>query len=352
MAIGFLLALLLAEILLRVHVARRGWTPNCYVTGLAFFVPDPDTGQTLRPGLRMKSTSYDFSVNQLGLRGPEIDLIAAEDTLRIAVLGGSTTFGYLVPEGLDFCRLLETDLRGHGINAEVINAGVPGFTAAQCLARYQSLVSQLKPDIVMIYSGWNDTPYLLGKEHPGPSEVVPPSWLQRCLIRSVLYGFVRYRLFPPAAPHFAPPADLATDFATGIDESASRQFDDTLDQLLDAIKQSGATPIVSTQINAGSKTCDEAKYLLGADDEQIQINQKVSRWITSRVRAAAIRNQAKCIEIEECVPCNEQILGDPIHLTELGNRKVADCWRQHLLQFLDDSSKTESAGPLTESTGP
>ena len=61
--IGLLLALFFAEVALRLYVASRGWTPNCYVTGLAFFVPHDKAGHTLRPNLRLNSSSYDVAVN-------------------------------------------------------------------------------------------------------------------------------------------------------------------------------------------------------------------------------------------------------------------------------------------------
>ena len=39
---------------------------------------------------------------------------------------------------------------------EVINAGVPGYTSAECLINFSTRVMDLKPDMVIIYLGYND----------------------------------------------------------------------------------------------------------------------------------------------------------------------------------------------------
>lgn len=43
-----------------------------------------------------------------------------------------------------------------GRSFEVINAGVPGYTSAESMINYQLRVSRLKPDLVIIYHGYND----------------------------------------------------------------------------------------------------------------------------------------------------------------------------------------------------
>lgn len=112
--LGTAFAAVVVEITLRLYVATRGWTPNGYVTGLVFFVPHPTAGYSLRPGLRLKSSSSEVRVNSLGLRGPEVEREKTEGMARIAVLGGSSVFGYWVRDGEDSCRQLERQLQAEG----------------------------------------------------------------------------------------------------------------------------------------------------------------------------------------------------------------------------------------------
>ncbi|TWT97100.1 SGNH/GDSL hydrolase family protein [Neorhodopirellula pilleata] len=152
--LGLVVSALIAEFALRVYVASRGWTPNCYVTGMAFLVPHEQAGHTLRPNLRLRSSVYNVTTNAFGLRGPEIEAIKPDDTTRILVLGGSSVFGYLVPDGQDSCVQLQAILKQESSLAEhdwqVLNAGVPGYNMTQCRLRYTSDLAALKPDWVIL----------------------------------------------------------------------------------------------------------------------------------------------------------------------------------------------------------
>ncbi len=325
--LGVAAALILAELGLRVHVARRGWTPNCYATELAMFVPHPASGRTLRPDMRLKSTTYDVRINRMGFRGPEIETTADQSSDRIAVLGGSSVFGYLVSENLDSCRVLENLLRRSGHEVDVINAGVPGFTIRQCEARYRAMVAPMRPKVVILYLGWNDLPSLLGSTPRRAEDTAAPSLWQRTLVHSVLYGFLRYRLFPPAAPQFAPPAD---DSLT-IKDAGAERFNRDLDNLIAAVTNSGAKVWVSTQLMAANDQCKSMERFLGQSPAQIETNRRLGRRVSESVRQAAARNGVELIEIADCVACSDATLGDAIHPTATGHRLIAECWADALL---------------------
>ncbi|MCR9292341.1 MAG: SGNH/GDSL hydrolase family protein [bacterium] len=346
MAMGIAIALAAAELSLRIYVTSRGWTPNCYATGLAFFIPHPTAGYTLRPGLRLKSTTYDVTVNQDGFRGPPLE--SSQGRPRLVVLGGSSVFGYLVPDGQDSCRVLEEMLDAEAASdsapqAEVINAGVPGYNLTQCCERYRADIAALQPDFVLLYLGWNDTPFLI-RENQNELDRTPaaPGWLKRFLSHSVLYGFVRYRLFPAQNPVFAPPA-LST---TKVSESGGLKFRQELQRLIDVIEESGALPIISTQVMAADPNCQGLDAFLGDSDEQIEANRRIGTWITEQMRRAAAENGILLIDCAAELPCDSSILGDAIHLTAEGHRAVARCWKQALAPLL--SGQADSAQLTTE----
>lgn len=321
-----MLAAVAAEILLRGYVAFRGWTPNCYVSDVAFFVPSEQSGYTLKPNLRVKSTACDVQVNSFGFRGPELSTEKPPGRVRIAVMGGSSVFGYLASEGLDSCRLLEQRLRDSGLDVEVINAGVPGYNMYQCRQRLTHQVAPLSPDFVVLYLGWNDLRFLVSQNpeallRKGP----PPAWTKRLMANSVLYGLLRYRLFPPAAPRFALPMENPR-----VTSAGEQSFASDFSQLIEAINRIGAHPVLSTQLMAANSECEQLEIYLGQTPGQIAGNQKLGQWISNHIRQTAEQRQIPLIDCGVSIPCNPRTLGDAIHPTELGHGLIAETWFEGL----------------------
>src|SRR4029079_7866623 len=101
------------------------------VVSRGLYEPDPPRRYRLHPGLRGTMTNrveFDdpISVNQMGLRGPEIGP-KPPGTLRVLALGDSFTFGVGARVGETYPAQLEKALRARGVRTEVLNAGVPGF---------------------------------------------------------------------------------------------------------------------------------------------------------------------------------------------------------------------------------
>lgn len=89
-------------------------------------------------------------------------------TVRIVTLGDSITKGVRpgVKREDTFAYLLEQVLNKEGIKAEVINIGIGGENSAQALARLDKAVLALKPEIVTIMYGTNDSWVDKGKSEP------------------------------------------------------------------------------------------------------------------------------------------------------------------------------------------
>lgn len=110
---------------------------------------------TLRPGARLPFADTWAEVNTCGFRGPEL---RPTTPLRILVVGGSTTFDTGVTDNdATWCRQLEKRLQATFPGVEVINGGVPVYaTWSNCL-KYILYDYQVQPDVVLIYQGLNDT---------------------------------------------------------------------------------------------------------------------------------------------------------------------------------------------------
>ena len=88
--------------------------------------------------------------NSLGLRGLEIS--RSPSGKRIIALGDSYTYGFNVPPLASYPALLGRELRRRGSfgpNAEVINAGIPGYNADQAYALFTQRLHVLDPDWVV-----------------------------------------------------------------------------------------------------------------------------------------------------------------------------------------------------------
>ena len=75
--------------------------------------------------------------------------------VRILALGTSLTQGYGLPPGTEFPVQLQAALKGAGINAVVVNAGVSGDTSADGLSRLDWALAD-KPDAAILELGSND----------------------------------------------------------------------------------------------------------------------------------------------------------------------------------------------------
>ncbi len=77
---------------------------------------------------------------------------------RALVLGGSTTFGELIPNEEDtWVFQLEQKVRQQcGTACDVINGGIGGYTVLENSIHYMILLNNLQPDVVLLYEGIND----------------------------------------------------------------------------------------------------------------------------------------------------------------------------------------------------
>lgn len=109
----------------------------------------------LVPNAKTKS----ISINSHGFRGPEYTVTPAENTIRIALLGDSETFGQRLQEEDTFGHCLESVLneqRNDSFNYEVLNFGFPGLNTMQYFHVLKERAIQFQPDLVLVYYNLND----------------------------------------------------------------------------------------------------------------------------------------------------------------------------------------------------
>lgn len=109
----------------------------------------------LEPNQHMQT----ININNDGFRGSEIQKEKPDDTYRIIMTGGSTTFGYkassdqhTIPAHLQE-KFDQLNLKKR---VEVINAGIKGYNSNDELNLVKKKIVEYEPDLVIIYDGSND----------------------------------------------------------------------------------------------------------------------------------------------------------------------------------------------------
>ena len=115
----------------------------------------------IRPNAHFWHTSVDgsweFVTNSKGLRDRrEFPYEKPAGTLRVLALGDSHTQGYEVRQAATYSAVLERYLASRGVRAEVLNAGVSGFSTAEALAYLENEGYRYQPDVVVLGFYAND----------------------------------------------------------------------------------------------------------------------------------------------------------------------------------------------------
>jgi hypothetical protein len=133
-----------------------------------------------------------WSLNSLGMRGPEVPRNKPPGVLRVVTSGASETFGLYESPGKEYPRQLEDSLnarlqREGGVcgleRAEVLNAAMPGMSLPTTEQDIRLRVAKIQPDFVVLYA-------------------TPPSYLEDDLPRAAAPA-PSVREAPPLPPTYA-----------------------------------------------------------------------------------------------------------------------------------------------------
>ncbi len=140
----------------------------------------------------------EYKINSKGFRGPEFKVEKPDSVVRICCIGNSNTFGWEIPSGEYYSRLIEKLLNQRYADQqfEVINMGVPGYTSHQGLVLLKERALQLDPDIITFSFGWNDIwgagQGVTDREQKTYSPFI--IWLQNNLAKLHTYRALKYML--------------------------------------------------------------------------------------------------------------------------------------------------------------
>ncbi|MFB3788323.1 MAG: GDSL-type esterase/lipase family protein [bacterium] len=136
---------------------------------------DSGTLWRLKNSYRGEAFGQPVHTDAAGFRGPEEYAVKSTHAHRILAIGDSRTYGFGLQDSETFAAVAQAELRNRGLDAEVINAGVHGYSALQCRVRLANLL-QYRPGVVIFAPGYNDRRYLVVRP---PDSEASFAWIAR-----------------------------------------------------------------------------------------------------------------------------------------------------------------------------
>src|SRR5262249_38203672 len=123
------------------------------------YMTHPYLPMVLRPSTEYVDGDTSAHINALELRGPEVEATKPPGVRRVLCVARSAPCGAGIrgdentwPARLEkYLSAAYPDRR-----VEVLNAGVPGYTTAENVIYLSLKLIDLKPDLVLLYEGYND----------------------------------------------------------------------------------------------------------------------------------------------------------------------------------------------------
>lgn len=121
--------------------------------------PDERLCYELKPGSRTTFLDQHYTVNTIGLRGPEVQKEKPEGTFRVALTGDSFVFGWGADDTGTISAYMQDiltrcDLGGR--RYEILNCGVPGYHAGQMKEHLKRKIFPIDPDLLILVVTAND----------------------------------------------------------------------------------------------------------------------------------------------------------------------------------------------------
>ncbi|HUR28657.1 MAG TPA: SGNH/GDSL hydrolase family protein, partial [Planctomycetota bacterium] len=142
--------------LVELAVRARQYVKHGTFGAMHQFVRDPASGLEVQPPGRVTAN---FTINERSFRGPLPEMPKPQGRLRLAFLGGSTTFcAEATSEATTWPARVAAALAlqvPHGA-VDYVNAGTGGYRLEQLLTNLEKRVAPLEPDVIFIYEATND----------------------------------------------------------------------------------------------------------------------------------------------------------------------------------------------------
>ena len=325
-----ILGLLLVEVGIRIRqYVKYGTTETTYYR----FAEDPGSGLTIpEPG----SSVGPIEVNSLGFRGPEIKDPKPDGRIRIAFLGGSTTF---CAEASSFAAtwpqqvIQELHRRFPEASFDGINAGVGGYSTRESLINLQHRVARFDPDVLIIYHGTNDLTQDsrtiaeeqgIFEQRESETSPIGEYWMTWFLVEKNLRARFTKR---DSARVDLEPAELAST------------FEERLRTLIDACGEVAPVTAIGTFCHRARReqtpaernaACASSFYYMPYMTAELLLD--CLEAYNEVVRRVAEEKGAIRFELATLVPADDEHFNDSVHMKDPGLAIVGQCVVQALVK--------------------
>lgn len=189
---------------------------------------------------RLAFFDYLGASNRLGFRDVDHEVAKPPGVYRIVVIGDSIAAGLKVDRFEDtFPAILGEQLKAQGIQAEVISLAVSGYNTQQEVETLREKGLRYKPDLVLLSYSLSSREHIDGdiyktlleeeQHHGGVSSARTNPYL----VKSALYRFFRYRVFPPVFSNRGGPVDpkRVEQFLADVSTDRVAEYFGVLDEL-------------------------------------------------------------------------------------------------------------------------
>jgi lysophospholipase L1-like esterase len=212
----------------------------------------PSLIATPTPGYHANSKYGPRTHNSTGQRNPELNQIWRQSRLRIAAVGGSTTYDIGVGDDDTWVSKLGK-LLPSGI--QIANFGIQGHSSAEHLTLTNLVLSDYQPDVILYFMGWNDlrsshTTDLAG-DYPYHQRSLYRSLLIDCPFSFTATGSVIKVLINQVYPNsllHAVDAKGTTEVSADVDPHALAIYRRNIHLIAAAARAIGAEPIFVPQV--------------------------------------------------------------------------------------------------------
>ena len=282
-----------------------------------------------RPGVT-RGRDHVIEVNSRGFRGPELELPKPAGRVRVAFLGGSTTFCAEASSNEATWPALVTAGLARAFPArsfDYVNAGAAAFTTTELKSNLCVRVAPTEPDIVVIYEATNDlsrdTRELALREGLPGTDRIGTSWLAQ---HSVAWELLEknLRAVTPAADTGAPTlrydaAALAETYRAHLTAlvQEARHRAQTVVLITFAHKQRREQPPEAQRAAATTSLLWMPYMSLQGVLDGFDAYDRV-------IREVGAAEDVILVEGEDSIPGDDEHFADSVHFTDAGCRLQAE----------------------------
>ncbi|UCG16209.1 MAG: SGNH/GDSL hydrolase family protein [Phycisphaerales bacterium] len=321
-----LILVVVAEIALRAgHLISKGTWDFLPAVRMAseLYEPHPYLCYAMKPGARFIGHGGQTRINRWGCRGRDVERVKPDGVVRIACLGGSTTFSlnasdndHTWPAQLE--RILN---ERHGpTRFEVLNFGTPGYCVVESFLIFSLRAVDLDPDIILMQDALNDVYAVFRPDvvsdythFRGPYTRLSGKWLGRSAIG---------RLVIAAAARAGQPS---RSFSPTLSKEGVRLFQRYVESTVLMARAREIQPVIVTMPDRLPRDEEECRK------HSVEI--ALTRVLIEGLRRVSRGRNVPLIDLSATFPKDPRYFTDDTHKTdeglELAARMIADGLQQN-----------------------